>query len=220
MLSLNLDLFRRTSAVQLVRSILVAMAMILVAPSDPSLAQTTVEPGYKFIAAGSSHSLAVTCDGHVYAWGGNTSWQCGLGDDDKCDYPVNRTYDVPILVDGLPASAVEVVGGGFHSMALMSNGQVYAWGANSDGQLGIDSHDDYSCTPVAVQWPYLYDFDYFVPWPPTPIKKLAAGQYHSLAVEEDGGLWAWGENGRGQLGIGSNDNHSVPYAVHGPGGEG
>jgi alpha-tubulin suppressor-like RCC1 family protein len=167
------------------------------------------EPRHKFIAAGGDHSLAVTCSGQVYAWGGNTSWQCGQGEDDLEDYgdcspnPVHTGYDVPIPVN--TANAVEVVGGGFHSMVLMNwGGSVYAWGSNSDGQLGIGRDYDYTCIPRGVM---------------ANVTKLAAGLNHSLAVVEEYGrrsLWAWGANGRGQLGIGTKDDHTVPYQVLGP----
>jgi len=174
--------------------------------SEPGLG--SIEPGHKFIAAGSSHSLAVTCNGEVYAWGGNTSWQCDGGDAETCDYfPDNREYYFPILTNA--AAAVEVVGGGFHSMVLTSGSTVYAWGSNDHGQLGIGPDaDSYSCIPLAIQWTDGYSH---------PVKKLAAGLDHSLAVQEDGSLWAWGAGGHGQLGIHTKDDHTVPYLVHGPG---
>jgi len=158
----------------------------------------SIEPEHKFIAAGSAHSLAVTCDGDVYAWGNNNqceTWMWGAG--------------VPVLQEPLPPGAVEVVGGSLHTMALMSDGTVYAWGHNYYGQLGVHSNDD-SCIPLQVHGPG--DVGYL-----TGITKVAAGENHSLAVKEDGSLWSWGRNWYGQLGIHSNNDHTIPYQVHGPG---
>jgi alpha-tubulin suppressor-like RCC1 family protein len=160
-----------------------------------------IERGHKYIAAASDFSLAVTCDGHAYAWGYNANCECA--------HEFGPFLVVPVLIDELPANAVEVVGGGFHGMSLMSDGTVYAWGDNSDGQLGVHSKND-SCSPLLVHGPG--DVGYL-----TGITRLAAAGNFSLAVKDDGSLWAWGNNGHGQLGIGSNDNHTIPYQVHGPG---
>jgi alpha-tubulin suppressor-like RCC1 family protein len=79
--------------------------------------------------------------------------------------------------------------GGNHSLALRSDGTVWAWGSNSQGQLG-DGTDTDRLTPVQV--PGLTDFT-----------ALAAGDAHSLAVRRDGAVWAWGSNFYGQLGDGT-----------------
>jgi len=170
----------------------------------------SIEPGHKYIAAGGSHSLALTCDGEVYAWGNNADCQCGVPSDDPQDHTQPGAVQVPVFLERLPPGAVEVVGGGFHSLALMSDGTVYAWGQDTEGQLGNHSNTYNVCTPQQVHGPG--DVGYL-----TGITKLAAGDLHSLAVKEDGSLWAWGRNWYGQLGIHSNNDHTVPYQVHGPG---
>jgi len=173
-------------------------------PLPPSL--EPIEPGYKYIAAGSAHSLAVTCDGDVYGWGNDEDCQLGTGDDGFFGLEAR----VPILVEPLPPGAVEVVGGFAHSMSLMSNGTVYAWGDNQYGQCGVHDQNDWRCAPEQVHGPD--DVGHL-----TGITRLAAGYDHSLAVKEDGSLWAWGRNWYGQLGVHSNNDHTVPYQVHGPG---
>jgi len=163
----------------------------------------TVKPEHKFIAAGGSHSLAVTCDGDVYAWGLNQDEECGLKQNDAL------MVTVPLLLETLPAGAVEVVGGNIHSMSLMSDGTVYAWGNNVVGELGVGSKDS-SYMPLQVHGPYGEGYL-------TGITRLAAGDVHSLAVKDDGTLWAWGDNKYGKLGIGTYDeHHTVPYQVRGP----
>jgi alpha-tubulin suppressor-like RCC1 family protein len=79
-----------------------------------------------------------------------------------------------------------VSAGGSHSLVLLENGSVWAWGQNSSGQLGDDTNTNKS-SPVRVMG---------LP----PAKAIAAGAAHSLALGADGKAWAWGQNIYGQLG--------------------
>ncbi|SEU37223.1 Alpha-tubulin suppressor [Myxococcus fulvus] len=84
-----------------------------------------------------------------------------------------------------------VAAGAYHSLFLQKNGEVFAWGQNSVGQLGTGSTNT---TPVAS------------PTKPVglpPIKAIAAGQTHSLALDMEGDVWAWGKNDFGQVGLGT-----------------
>jgi alpha-tubulin suppressor-like RCC1 family protein len=162
--------------------------------------------GVKSIDDGGAHSLALSSDGAiVWAWGDDN--HCQLAHWDEC----GSTNYYPTQVKGLPAgsSAVEVVGGGYHSLALMSDGSVFSWGEGSKGQLGVHSDNDHN-RAVQVHGPdnagYL-----------TGITQVAAGLRHSLAIKEDGSLWAWGAGWYGQLGIHSDNDHTIPYQVHGVG---
>jgi alpha-tubulin suppressor-like RCC1 family protein len=168
--------------------------------TEPGL--VSIEPGYRYLAAGGEHCLALTCHGEVYGWGDNSDAECGVG-----GY-VDSVW-VPVLQNLLPG-AVEVVCGGQHNLSLMSDGTVYAWGNDANGQLGIHSQQDTWRTPQQVHGPA--DVGYL-----TGITRLGAGGAFSLAVKADGSLWAWGRNFYGQLGIHSKDDHTVPYQVHGPG---
>ena len=75
------------------------------------------------------------------------------------------------------------------TLAAQAQGRVWAWGENSDGQLGNGTYTN-SDTPILVAG--LSD-----------IASVAAGSSHSLAVSSDGRVWAWGDNSEGQLGIGT-----------------
>jgi alpha-tubulin suppressor-like RCC1 family protein len=86
-----------------------------------------------------------------------------------------------------------------HSVALSENGEVYAWGNNSNGQLGLGNLDN-KATPQKV--PSL-----------TSIKDIAASQFHTLALDQNGKVWAWGLNWSGQLGDGTYKNSQVPVQV-------
>ena len=86
-----------------------------------------------------------------------------------------------------------------HTLAINSRGELYAWGVNDDGELGIGSTEN-KTTPQQVgnasDW-----------------ETISAGEGHSLALKSDGTLYAWGKNDRGQLGIGGTNNKTTPRQV-------
>ena len=97
---------------------------------------------------------------------------------------------------------VAVSAGGGHSLALKSNGSVWAWGGDTSGQLGNGSLND-TAIPIAVSSLR------------SGVVAIAAGLNHSLALKSDGSVWAWGNNERGQLGNGTTTGSNVPLAVSG-----
>ena len=97
------------------------------------------------IAAGSEHSLAIGSDGKLYVWGYNEYGQLGNGG------AVNLKTPAAIsLAAGVSATAI--AGGEDHSLAIGSNGAVYAWGYNANGQLG-NGGTTQTNTPVEVSLP-------------------------------------------------------------------
>jgi alpha-tubulin suppressor-like RCC1 family protein len=140
------------------------------------------------IAENELHSLALSNEGKVYALGGNYNGQLGLGDTD------NRGVftEVPSL-NNITAIAV----GNFHSLALSDDGKVYAVGKNKFGQLGLGDTNDLS---FFTEVPFLSDKN---------IVAIAAGYEHSLALSDDGRVYAAGWNQQGQLGLGDNDDRNV-----------
>lgn len=141
------------------------------------------------IAAGEEHSLALLSDGTVMAWGSNSAGQLGDGTTtgpDQCSYgPCSK---LPVAVAGL-RGVVAIAAGGNHSLALLSNHTVMAWGENTFGQLGDGTTTD-SNVPVLVSGL-------------TGVVAIAAGEEHSLALLSNGTVVAWGADGEGQLGIGT-----------------
>ena len=121
-------------------------------------------------------------DGDLFSWGSNQFGQLGDGTKDDRRLPESVTPD-------FPAEVVAVAAGGYHSLALLDDGTVWAWGRNSQGELGNgDAGDSYTPTQV----------------PGLPaITAISAGGYHSMALDEDGTIWTWGYNSNGQLGNGS-----------------
>lgn len=139
------------------------------------------------VAAGGEHSLALTSDGRVYSWGANSSGQLGTGNN------VNSKAPVAVRTDGaLSGKTVIAISAGLaHSLALTSEGRVVAWGQNGDGQLGIDSIVNSNVPVQIVQSASLGR---------RSIVAIAAGGYHSVALANDGRIYAWGDNSMGQLG--------------------
>ncbi len=185
--------------------------------------------GVSAIAAGGggfeeSHSLALK-NGKVLAWGGNSLGQLGNGTTTPSTHPV-EVVDPGNTTQPLTNVIGIAAGGGFeesHSLALKSDGTVWAWGDNSMGQLG-DGTTNNSSIPVQV-----------IGLP--SVAAIAAGGLHSLALATDGTVWAWGRNFisrssnltpvgddhlRGVVAVAAGSSHNlaitVAYGVVGPAG--
>ena len=171
---------------------------------------------YLQVSAGGSHSLALGSDGNVYAWGYNGSGQLGDGTSSSQSTPVRVKAPDRSTYPDLPAdfTYLQVSAGQYHSLALGSDGNVYAWGYNNYGQLGNGTTSYSQSVPVRVKTPdrktypdLPADFTYL---------QVSAGGNHSLALGSDGNAWAWGYNGSGQLGDGTSSGQSTPVRVKTP----
>jgi hypothetical protein len=151
------------------------------------------------VAAGHDFALAATSTGAVYAWGYGGDGELGNGSESDSDVPVEVE-----LPSGEPVT--EVAAGHDTGYALLSDGQVFAWGNGQNGQLG-DNDDQTTDTPVNVQ----FDFD-------GTIVAIAAGAEHALALGGSGEVFAWGEGGDGQLGNGGDGENDAPQPVDLPAG--
>ena len=142
-------------------------------------------------------SMSFGSDGNLYSWGNNASGQLGRS-------TVSYTYDATpgLVTKPKDASATffwnQASAGGFHSLALGSDGNLYSWGSNDNGQLGRDENSGTN-KPNSL---------------PTKVRGLdgisianaSAGYLHSLAVDTNGNLYAWGNNDFGQQGSGTGSN--------------
>ncbi|MEU8545367.1 Ig-like domain repeat protein [Streptomyces sp. NPDC048717] len=138
------------------------------------------------IAARGNHSLALTTDGRVLAWGFNASGQLGNGTAGSAPNPTPVQTLIPAGTD-----VVAIVAGGYYSLALTSDGHVLGWGSNAWGQVGDGTTTDRHA-PVPVALPA-----------GTEIAALSAGIGHSVALTTDGHVLTWGINLWGQLGDGT-----------------
>lgn len=148
---------------------------------------------------GSGHSLALQPDGGVLSWGGNGFGQLGDGTYQSRDVP-GRVCSVD--AKGCAAEpltgATAIATGVNHSLALMSDGTVVAWGRNGVGNLGNGTWQD-SATPTLVCAGGAKNCTA----PLTGVVAIAAGGDHSLALLSDGTVVGWGSNYFGQLGDGT-----------------
>lgn len=169
------------------------------------------------LSSGHAHSLALKKDGTVWAWGDNEIGQLGDGTTEQ------RTTPVPICESGATDCTVEsqniltdviaIAGGAWHSIALKSDGTVWAWGLNGVGQLGVGDANLDTCsyneqllkcstTPMQVLNQYGGDA------PLTDIIAITSGGWHNLVLNRDRIILTWGGNSRGQLG---NDTYDKSY---------
>ena len=156
------------------------------------------------IAAGGGNTLALK-DGKLWAWG--LGWRGELGDGNGKDSATPVTVLDPTGKE--PLSGVESLSAsGAHVLARCAGGKLMAWGYNSNGQIGIGTTADKQVLPAAV-------LDSSGKKPLDGVIAAAAGAYHSLAVREDGTVWAWGCNMNGRLGDGTETDRHLPVQVKG-----
>ena len=160
------------------------------------------------IAAGDGHTVAVKNDGTVWTWGLNVYGQLGDGTAADKNTPVQVKGPEGIgYLDGV----IAIAAGDGHTVALKNDGTVWTWGANTRGQLGDGTFSPRD-RPVQVR----IDDTAFL----TDVTAIASGDLHSAALKNDGTVWAWGYNGRYQLGNGTTGEENRPVQVKGAGGSG
>ncbi|KAF0874370.1 RCBT2 protein, partial [Crocuta crocuta] len=147
------------------------------------------------VACGSYHSLVLTSDGEVFAWGYNNSGQVGSGS--------TANQPIPRRVTGCLQNkvVVNIACGQMCSMAVVNTGEVYVWGYNGNGQLGLGSSGNQPtpCRISALQG--------------IRVQRVACGYAHTLVLTDEGQVYAWGANSYGQLGTGNKSNQSYPAPV-------
>ena len=141
------------------------------------------------------YNIAILNDGTVWTWGRNDGGQLGLGYSDSESH-----WPEPVV--GLN-NIVDIAGGFYHAMALDDDGNVYAWGGNTAGQIGNGLKNGTIYAPTKnLGLPRITAID--------------AGGWHSIALAEDGSVWIWGSNENGQLGLGdSTSEHTNPEKIIG-----
>ncbi|XP_029096785.1 X-linked retinitis pigmentosa GTPase regulator isoform X1 [Monodon monoceros] len=151
----------------------------------------------KFAACGRNHTLVSTEGGKVYAAGGNTEGQLGLGDTEE-----RNTFHL-ISFFTSQHKIKQLSAGSNTSAALTEDGELFMWGDNSEGQIGLQNITSI-CVPHQVTIG-------------KPISWISCGYYHSAFVTTEGELYTFGEPEYGKLGLPEKllINHKVPQLVPG-----
>lgn len=178
--------------------LLVSLSILFTLASVLTISTTAVigspEP---MIAIGDKFMIVQTADGELWGWGDNAN--SVLGNTTSLETGTNITVPTKIpLPSGVTSVAISA--GTDHVLMLASNGNVYAWGNNEYGQLGIDNGENPLSAPTLVE-----------ALASKNIVALAAGQRFSLALSDDGDVYSFGYNNKLQLGytLENNDTYSA-----------
>lgn len=171
--------------------------------NQPTPVPVAMPPGLQVtaIAAGGHHNLVLSSNGAAYSWGWDAFGQLG-------DNAAIQDRDLPTLVaTPVGISFRQIAAGAHHSLAIASNGRVYSWGSDQEGELGDGVALVDQPIPVMVSLPM-----------GTIYSQIAAGGRHSVAIGSDHLVYLWGSDGSGQMGDGLPlIDHPTPVALQLPG---
>jgi Regulator of chromosome condensation (RCC1) repeat len=167
-------------------------------PDNSPLPWKVATPGaVTDLAAGNAHTCTVLDDGRVSCWGWNAHAQVGDGT------PLSYVREPTLVLDdqGQPfTGAVGIAAGGGFSCALTDQAQVWGWGTNQVGTLGVGAAIASSPYPLII--PSLDD-----------VVRIRAGNSHACALKQDASLWCWGWNAFGQVGTGNTVDVFEPVLI-------
>jgi alpha-tubulin suppressor-like RCC1 family protein len=156
------------------------------------------------ITAGSAHSCFMLDNGSVKCWGENSYGQLGLGDTINRGDGSNQMGDNLTAIDlGTGRTATAIAAGNHHTCAILDNESVKCWGSNASGQLGLgntinrgDGSNQMGDNLTAIDL-----------GSGRTAKVIATGGSHTCAILDNASLKCWGENSKGQLGLGDIINY-------------
>ncbi|MGE8556635.1 MAG: T9SS type A sorting domain-containing protein [Chryseobacterium jejuense] len=149
---------------------------------------------WKMVTAGIQHTLAIKTNGTLWGWGSNGYGRLGDGTSSS-----GSVVSTPIQI-GTATDWKTVSAGSFHSVGMKTDGTLWVWGDNYEGQLG-DGTTTLKSVPTqigtAIDW-----------------KSVATNRFNSsVGIKTDGTLWAWGRNTYGQLGDGTKTGRLIPTQI-------
>uniref|UniRef100_A0A8C2WPN1 HECT and RLD domain containing E3 ubiquitin protein ligase 3 n=1 Tax=Cyclopterus lumpus TaxID=8103 RepID=A0A8C2WPN1_CYCLU len=148
------------------------------------------------VSSGRSHSMAVNEQGQVFAWGAGEGGQLGLG-------TAEAAVRIPRLVKRLCEQRIsQVMCGNQHCIALSKDGQLFTWGQNTSGQLGLGKGEPSKRFPHPLK-----------SLSGIPLAQITAGGDHSFALSLSGAVFGWGKNKAGQLGLNDKQDRAVPCHI-------
>lgn len=159
--------------------------------TDKSSPVQTVSGGtnWKQVSGGGKHTAAIKADGTLWTWGWNLYGQ--LGDNSVA----NKSS--PVQTIGTAATWKQVSAGTTQTSAVKTDGTLWSWGYNLNGQLGDNSVTSRSSPVQTIS----LGTDWLV---------VSSGDSHTVAIKTDGSLWTWGRNSESQLGDGTTVQKSSP----------
>lgn len=170
------------------------------------------------VTAGYDHSCALQSTGNVYCWGSSTYGQLGNNGTVQSEFPVEVEGVGGV---GSLSNITYLVSGSSHVCGVNPSGNVYCWGENNTGQLGINSHaGPQTCTAQPCSKTPLEVKGVGGAGNLSGIASLAAGWQHACAVDTSGNVYCWGDNNDGQLGVNSTTEEDAPIQVDGVGASG
>ncbi|MGH0142630.1 UNVERIFIED_CONTAM: hypothetical protein FKN15_076509 [Acipenser sinensis] len=148
------------------------------------------------VSCGEAHTLALNDKGQVFAWGPAADGQLGLPGTEEC-------VRVPRTIKSLSdVQIIQVACGHQHSLALSKGSQIFSWGQNKIGQLGLGCENKSQCSPQIIR--SLLG---------VPFAQIAAGGAHSFALTLSGAVFGWGRNKFGQLGLNDESDRYAPVLL-------
>ena len=147
---------------------------------------------WKQVSGGRNHMAAIKTDGSLWTWGRGDAGQLGNF--------ANTTRSTPVTIFAGGTTWKQVSCGGFHTAAIKTDGSLWVWGNNNQGQLG-DSTTTNRNTPVTTSAGG------------TNWKSVSLGERHTAATKTDGTLWTWGKNDNGQLGTNDTTQRNAPVTT-------
>ena len=149
------------------------------------------------VGCGKHHTMLLTEEGQIYAWGAFGNGQLGLGELSKEKFP--HGYVDPMRLHGFDTRAPRTVACGFyHTVIVDGLGDLWSCGSGDSGAHGHDNAFDIA-SPQLLQPVSGLDF-----------RQVACGAAHTIALTASGQLWCWGLNQSGQLGLGDMINRKTP----------
>lgn len=143
-------------------------------------------------------TIALKEDGTVWSSGGNGYGQLGIGSNTDSSEPIQVKKSKSEYL----TNVVKIAVGTSHAMALTKDGEVYAWGKNTYGELGINNTDNQSYATQVMDPQLMGGLG--------DIIDIACGDEFSGAIDNSGKIYTWGKNNFGQLGIGNTTSQNIP----------
>jgi len=169
--------------------------------SDGVLSPVEFLDNVKSVSSGGNHSLMIKNDGSLWVWGLNISGQLGNGGGGDTTVRWHSVSGDTAPVQSVPVKIMDdvaaVSAGDADSMAIKTDGSLWAWGGNTDGQLG-DGTTVNKNTPVEIM---------------DNVKAVAAGSGDTTVLKTDGSVWSWGDNGNGSVGDGTTEKRLSPVKI-------